>query len=118
MKVPVVSRPNPNEAIVQLQKNAIIRRIEALEKKSDNIDRAKIQALKQRIKDIEKRYQEQVKKEQEELTEAYRQIEEELTSLEKYLNEKIKKNNLKTDGKEDTPESLNERFGLQLNKRV
>ena len=52
------------------------------------------------------------------MTEAYRQIEEELTSLEKYLNEKIKKNNLKTDGKEDTPESLNERFGLQLNKRV
>ena len=32
MKVPVVSKPNPNEAIVQLQKNAIIRRIEALEK--------------------------------------------------------------------------------------
>jgi hypothetical protein len=75
MKVTIVSRPNPDEAIVQLQKNAIIRKINELEKSSDNSSKSKIRILKQRIQDIERKYEEQALQEKKELAEKYKQTE-------------------------------------------
>ncbi len=126
MKVTIVSRPNPDEAIVQLQKNAIIRKINELEKSSDNSSKSKIRILKQRIQDIERKYEEQALQEKKELAEKYKQTE--VNKTEKnagLLESRICKENdeVGTDFNQDFSDEIGEvaietTIGTQLDKRV
>jgi hypothetical protein len=127
MKITIVSRPKPNEAVVQLQKNSIIGKIEAIEKNPDYKSKSKIQILKQRMNDIEKRYEEQVQKEKNELAQKYRQLQEtkktdEKTGMLDAAKDNDKDEHILMENKDEGTESLTDHvsdsLGVQLDKRV
>lgn len=70
MRVSDVPKPIPNQAIVQIQKNSIIRRIELLEKNKSQDDRLKIAQLKIQLDEIDKKHENQKRIEKEELKKA------------------------------------------------
>lgn len=67
MKITSVPKPVPSDAVIQIQKNVILRKISQLEKSPDEMDRAKAVLLKQQLKDIEKKRQKQKEMEKKEL---------------------------------------------------
>lgn len=67
MKVTLVPKPVPSDAVIQMQKNAILRKISQLENSPDQMDRVKAVQLKQQLEEIEKKRQEQKELEKKEL---------------------------------------------------